>query len=101
MDRSQATLATPFGRHVVADRSVFPMLPWKFFASRPGNNRGSYLGSGFDLKSDAYGAVRAGQGLYVATYPATSQPLDARQATSQLVNSESVLEAMSTASTTH
>lgn len=34
MDRSQATLATPFGRHVVADRSVFPMLPWKFFASR-------------------------------------------------------------------
>ncbi|MGF6575062.1 type VI secretion system secreted protein VgrG [Paraburkholderia sp. GAS333] len=72
-----------------------------YLIDQTGNNRGSYLGSGFDLKSDAYGAVRAGQGLYVTTYSATSQPLDARQATSQLVNSESVLEAMSTASTTH
>lgn len=72
-----------------------------YLIDQSGNSRGSYLGSGFDLKSDAYGAVRAGQGLYVTTYPATSQPLDARQATSQLVNSESVLEAMSNASTTH
>ncbi|NYH25578.1 type VI secretion system Vgr family protein [Paraburkholderia bryophila] len=72
-----------------------------YLIDQAGNNRGSYLGSGFDLKSDAYGAVRAGQGLYVTTYPTTSQPLDARQATSQLVNSESVLEAMSNASTTH
>ncbi|PRY06121.1 type VI secretion system Vgr family protein [Paraburkholderia sp. BL25I1N1] len=72
-----------------------------YLIDQSGNTRGSYLGSGFDLKSDAYGAVRAGQGLYVTTYPATSQPLDARQATSQLVNSESVLEAMSNASTTH
>ncbi|MFM0597652.1 type VI secretion system Vgr family protein [Paraburkholderia dilworthii] len=72
-----------------------------YLIDQAGNNRGSYLGSGFDLKSDAYGAVRAGQGMYVTTYPTTSQPLDARQATSQLVNSESVLEAMSNASTTH
>ncbi|WP_310126684.1 DUF2345 domain-containing protein, partial [Paraburkholderia terricola] len=33
--------------------------------------------------------------------PATSQPLDARQTTSQLVNAESVLESMSDASTAH
>lgn len=72
-----------------------------YLIDQTGNNRGSYLGSGFDLKSDAYGAVRAGQGLYVTTYPVASQPMDARQATSQLVNSESVLEAMSNASTTH
>jgi type VI secretion system secreted protein VgrG len=47
--------------------------------------------------------VRAGQGLYVSTHAksATSQQLDAREANSQLVNSESVLEAMSNASTTH
>jgi type VI secretion system secreted protein VgrG len=72
-----------------------------YLIDQSGNARGPYLGSGFDLKSDAYGAVRAGQGLYVTTYPVTSQPLDARQATSQLVNSESVLESMSDASTTH
>ncbi|AJZ59033.1 Rhs element Vgr family protein [Paraburkholderia fungorum] len=72
-----------------------------YLIDQTGNSRGNYLGSGFDLKSDAYGAVRAGQGLYVTTYTATSQPLDARRATSQLVNSESVLEAMSNASTTH
>ncbi|MGN8138105.1 type VI secretion system Vgr family protein [Paraburkholderia sp. 22099] len=72
-----------------------------YLIDQSGNSRGPYLGSGFDLKSDAYGAVRAGQGLYVTTYPATSQPLDARQTTSQLVNAESVLESMSDASTTH
>ncbi|RQH08477.1 type VI secretion system Vgr family protein [Paraburkholderia dinghuensis] len=72
-----------------------------YLIDQSGNTRGSYLGSGFDLKSDAYGAVRAGQGLYVATYPATSQQMDARQTTQQLVNSGSVLVAMSDASTTH
>jgi type VI secretion system secreted protein VgrG len=72
-----------------------------YLIDQSGNARGPYLGSGFDLKSDAYGAVRAGQGLYVTTYPATSQPLDARQATSQLVNSEGVVESMSDASATH
>jgi len=67
------------------------------------NSRGSYLGSGFDLKTESYGALRAGQGLYVSTYPAGmgSQPLDARAASGQLVNSESLLESMSEASTAH
>lgn len=74
-----------------------------YLIAQTGNTRGSYLGNGFDLKSDAYGAVRAGQGLYVSTHAksVTSQPLDVREANSQLVNSESVLEAMSNASTTH
>jgi type VI secretion system secreted protein VgrG len=72
-----------------------------YLVAQTGNTRGSYLGSGFDLKSDAYGAVRAGQGLHLSTHPAGSQPLDTRDARSQLVNSESVLEAMSDASTTH
>ncbi|MDR6413279.1 type VI secretion system Vgr family protein, partial [Paraburkholderia terricola] len=74
-----------------------------YLIAQTGNTRGAYLGSGFDLKSDAYGAVRAGQGLYVSTHtkPATSQQLDVREANSQLVNAESVLEALSGASTTH
>ncbi|MGF6573014.1 type VI secretion system secreted protein VgrG [Paraburkholderia sp. GAS333] len=72
-----------------------------YLIDQSGNSRGPYLGSGFDLKSDAYGAVRGGQGLYVTTHPVTSQPLDVQQAIAQLVNSENVLESMSDASTTH
>ncbi|MGE8160348.1 type VI secretion system Vgr family protein [Paraburkholderia sp. NPDC080076] len=75
-----------------------------YLIDQAGNNRGSYLGSGFDLKSDAYGAVRAAQGLYVSTHPAngsSSQPLDVRDTQQQLINSESVMEALSGASETH
>ncbi|MGF6993822.1 type VI secretion system Vgr family protein [Paraburkholderia sp. GAS32] len=69
-----------------------------YLIDQSGNTRGSYLGSGFDLKSDAYGALRADRGLYVSTHPTTNQPLDARAATDQLVNSESVIDALSQAS---
>jgi type VI secretion system secreted protein VgrG len=93
--------ATGQNRIHLYSTSTNAQLHLGYLIEQTGNARGAYLGSGFDLKSDAYGAVRAGQGLYVTTYPATSQPLDARQTTSQLVNSESVLEAMSDASTTH
>jgi type VI secretion system secreted protein VgrG len=69
-----------------------------YLINQSGNTRGDYLGSGFDLSSDAYGALRAGRGLYVTTHPVTSQPLDAREASNQLVTSEGVLEAASQAS---
>ena len=74
-----------------------------YLIDQNGNSRGSYLGSGFDLKTESCGALRAGQGLYVSTYPAGmgSQPLDARAASSQLINSESLLESMSQASEAH
>lgn len=32
------------------------------------NHRGSYRGSGFELRTDAYGAIRAAQGLLLTTY---------------------------------
>lgn len=70
-----------------------------YLIDQSGNTRGSYLGSGFDLKSDAYGAIRAGQGLYVSTHPATAaQPLSVQPASEQLINAESVIEAVSEAS---
>ncbi|OXC80449.1 type VI secretion system Vgr family protein [Caballeronia sordidicola] len=63
------------------------------------NTRGAYLGSGFDLKSNAYGAIRAGQGLVVSTYPASvNQPLNVSQASGQLVSAETLVERMSEAS---
>ncbi|MFM0664811.1 type VI secretion system Vgr family protein [Paraburkholderia sediminicola] len=93
--------ATGQNRVQLNSTSTNAQLHLGYLIDQSGNARGSYLGSGFDLKSDAFGALRAGRGLYVTTYPAASQPLDARVARSQLVNSESVLEAMSGASTTH
>lgn len=66
------------------------------------NTRGVFVGSGFDLKSSAYGAIRAGQGLYVTTHPAGEmQPLNVSAATEQLANAEAVLDAASKASETN
>jgi len=60
------------------------------------NTRGAYLGTGFDLKSDSYGAIRAGQGLFVSTHPTSvSQPLNATAASEQLVSSEALIENLS------
>ncbi|MBB5020635.1 uncharacterized protein (DUF2345 family), partial [Chitinivorax tropicus] len=38
------------------------------------NYRGSYRGQGIELRSDAYGAVRAGQGLLLSSYPIQHDP---------------------------
>lgn len=63
------------------------------------NTRGAFLGSGFDLKSDAYGAIRAGQGLFVSTHPtATNQPLNVTAASEQLASAETVVDLTSQAS---
>ncbi|WP_176331840.1 type VI secretion system Vgr family protein [Burkholderia vietnamiensis] len=74
-----------------------------YLIQQTGNVRGTYLGSGFDLRTDNYGAVRANRGLYVTTYPnaADSQPLDARDTQQQLVRAESSLESLSDVGTAH
>ena len=67
-----------------------------------GNTRGQYLGSGFDLKSQAYGAIRATQGLFVSTYATSGvQPYDATEARTQLTSVKTLVERMSTASSTN
>ncbi|MBU9443478.1 type VI secretion system tip protein VgrG [Burkholderia multivorans] len=65
------------------------------------NTRGAFIGNGFDLKSNAYGAVRAEQGLYVSTQPATAQPLNVTAATEPLAGAEAVFETVSKASETN
>lgn len=74
-----------------------------YLIQHTGNSRGVFLGSGFDLKSDAYGAVRAAQGLYVTTHqkPAASQPLDVRETQQQIVHAETILESLSDVSVKH
>ncbi|CAG9233209.1 VgrG protein [Burkholderia gladioli] len=95
--------ATGQNRVQLMSSSANTVLHLGYLIDQSGNTRGSFLGSGFDLRSDAYGAVRASQGLYLTTHPksASSQPLDAREAQQQLVNAETVVEAMSQASQTH
>ncbi|WP_186164806.1 type VI secretion system Vgr family protein [Burkholderia gladioli] len=95
--------ATGQNRVQLMSSSANSVLHLGYLIDQSGNTRGSYLGSGFDLRSDAYGAVRASQGLYLTTHPksASSQPLDAREAQQQLINAETVVEAMSQASQTH
>ncbi|NRF84645.1 type VI secretion system tip protein VgrG, partial [Burkholderia gladioli] len=95
--------ATGQNRVQLMSSSANTVLHLGYLIDQSGNTRGSYLGSGFDLRSDAYGAVRASQGLCLTTHPksASSQPLDAREAQQQLINAETVVEAMSQASQTH
>ncbi|NIE65904.1 type VI secretion system Vgr family protein [Burkholderia sp. Ax-1719] len=75
-----------------------------YLVDHTGNLRGDYLGSGFDLTADSFGAVRAAQGLFVSTNSRTglaTQPLDAREANQQLLGSESVMDALSEVSGQH
>ncbi|WP_175913633.1 type VI secretion system Vgr family protein [Burkholderia metallica] len=95
--------ATGQNRVQLMSSSANSLLHLGYIIDQNGNARGSYLGSGFDLRSDAYGAVRASQGLYVTTHPkaANSQPLDVKEAQQQLVTGESLVEAMSGVSEQH
>lgn len=70
-----------------------------YLIEQSGNSRGAFSGNGFDLKSDAYGAIRAGQGLFISTHsPAVNQPLNVAAATEQLASAESVFELASQSS---
>ncbi|AOK22268.1 type VI secretion protein ImpA [Burkholderia ubonensis] len=95
--------ATGQNRARLFSSSANSLLHVGYLIEQNGNTRGAYLGTGFDLRTDAYGAVRAGQGLYVTTHPkqASSQPLDVSEAQQQLVNAEGLIEAMSQASQMH
>lgn len=95
--------ATGQNRARLFSSSANSLLHLGYLIEQSGNTRGAYLGSGFDLRTDAYGAVRAAQGLYVTTHPkqANSQPLDVREAQQQLVNAEGLIEALSQVSQTH
>jgi len=71
-----------------------------YLIDQQGNSRGSFLGNGFDLKTEAYGAVRAGKGIFVSTFArggSASQPLDVREANEHLTESTNVVEIRSDA----
>ncbi|KAF1038630.1 MAG: Actin cross-linking toxin VgrG1 [Burkholderia lata] len=79
------------------------MLHLGYLIVQDGNVRGSYLGSGFDLRTDAYGAIRANRGLFLTTHPSSgvAQQLEVREARQQLDGAQSLIESLSEASTMH
>ncbi|EPM65263.1 Rhs element Vgr protein, partial [Pseudomonas syringae pv. theae ICMP 3923] len=58
-----------------------------YLIDQRGNNRGGLRGTGFELRTDAYGALRAQQGLYLSTWKrsgAQGAQIDASEAQQQL-----------------
>lgn len=68
-----------------------------------GNTRGRYLGSGFALHADQYGAVRANRGLYIGTHATRhdAEQLDVDAARDQLKDAADVLARQSLLSEQH
>ncbi|WP_369011273.1 type VI secretion system Vgr family protein, partial [Burkholderia thailandensis] len=68
-----------------------------------GNTRGRYLGSGFTLHADQYGAVRANRGLYIGTHATRhdAEQLDVDAARDQLKAAADVLARQSSLSEQH
>ncbi|WP_126283716.1 type VI secretion system Vgr family protein [Burkholderia stagnalis] len=95
--------ATGQNRMQLMSSSGNSLLHLGYLIDQSGNTRGSYLGSGFDLRTDQYGAVRANQGLYISTHPkqVNSQALDVRETQQQLLNAENLMEAMSDVGAQH
>ncbi|WP_408585737.1 type VI secretion system Vgr family protein [Paraburkholderia bannensis] len=80
------------------------MLHLGYLIAQDGNTRGSYLGSGFELRTDAYGALRANRGLFLSTHATAgtnTQQLDVSAARAQLSGAGNLLESLNGASTTH
>lgn len=79
------------------------MLHLGYLIAQNGNTRGNYLGSGFDLRTDAYGAIRANHGLFVTTHPASgaAQQLDVEPARQQLTGAHDLVESLSDVSVQH
>ncbi|MBU7438588.1 type VI secretion system Vgr family protein [Paraburkholderia fungorum] len=91
--------STAQNRMQLYSSSANSQLQLGYQIQQSGNTRGSYLGSGFDLRTDAYGAVRANQGLYVTTHstPLAGQPLDVSDTQQQLMRAERVVASLSDA----
>lgn len=76
------------------------LLHLGYLIDQQDNTRGAFLGSGFNLKTDNSGAVRAAQGLFLTTFArtgTTAQQMDVKEAYEHLVQSGGVIESRSEA----
>ncbi|WP_322104445.1 type VI secretion system Vgr family protein [Paraburkholderia sp. J41] len=75
-----------------------------YLVSQQDNTRGAFRGSGFELASDAYGAIRTQKGLYISTFGragASGDQLDVKEAFGQLQAGQQLLGALSDTGAQH
>ncbi len=75
-----------------------------YLIHQPGNTRGAFRGTGFELRSDAYGAIRANEGLYLTSWGqlgAGGDQLDLSPATQQLASAWRLAESLSDSAVQH
>lgn len=80
----------------------YAALTQGYLIQQDGNTRGRYLGQGFMLHADEYGAVRAGKGLSISSHPKAydDEQLSVDEARTQLQKAGMLVESLSSASTT-
>ena len=67
--------------------SASSQLNLGYLVAQNGNTRGQFRGTGFELATDSYGAIRTQKGLYISTFGrsgASGEQLDVTEASGQL-----------------
>ncbi|MFC0337341.1 type VI secretion system secreted protein VgrG [Kushneria avicenniae] len=75
-----------------------------YLIHQTGNHRGAFRGTGFELRTDAYGAIRANEGLYLSSWGqlgASGDQLDLRPAFQQLSSAHELADALSQSAAGH
>ena len=75
-----------------------------YLIHQEGNDRGSFRGLGFELRSDAYGAVRANEGLYLSSWGqpnASGDQLDVDPTRQQLTSAQRLNDRLSDLASQH
>ncbi|NWO57957.1 type VI secretion system Vgr family protein, partial [Chromohalobacter israelensis] len=75
-----------------------------YLIHQTGNTRGAFRGTGFELRSDAYGAIRANQGLYLTSWGqlgASGDQLDLTPAKQQLDSAYQLSDTLSQSAQDH
>ncbi|WP_251978927.1 DUF2345 domain-containing protein, partial [Salinicola avicenniae] len=75
-----------------------------YLIHQTGNTRGAFRGTGFELRTDAYGAIRANQGLYLTSWGqlgASGDQLDLTPAKQQLDSAYNLTDALSQSAQDH
>ncbi|MDH4571513.1 type VI secretion system Vgr family protein [Salinicola acroporae] len=75
-----------------------------YLIHQTGNTRGAFRGTGFELRTDAYGAIRANQGLYLTSWGqlgASGDQLDLTPAKQQLDSAYQLSDSLSQSAADH
>lgn len=91
-------------RTQLASTEAETQLNLGYLIDQQGNQRGALRGNGFELRTDAYGAIRAQDGLYLSAWGqpgAGGAQLEAEDAWSQLRTSHELTRTLSETASTH